>query len=140
MKPPKIHPSFVTSGSQILVSNCSCRESEKGTSHSSSSRDGRESVATVVTSASNTSSNETLKCHGSMGDLSSTYGTLPCVPENSPSQVKYDVVHSSKVPPVERHNSECVLYYAANKNAKVTVVFFFFFFFKFSRLPYCNYD
>ena len=113
----------------------SCRESEKNTCNSS--RDGRESVATVVTNSSNSSSNDTLKCHGSMGDLSSTYSTLPCVPDNgiatqatsvsstgatlngTQPQVKYDVVHSSKVPPVERHNSECILFYGQNKNAKV---------------------
>ncbi|CAG0923112.1 unnamed protein product [Notodromas monacha] len=86
------------------------------------SRDGRESVATVVTNSSSNSSSDTLKCHGSLGDLSN-YGHLNnnnnggnnnqliMNSPGSPTHVKYDVAHSAKVPPVERHNSECVLYY-----------------------------
>ncbi|CAG0896068.1 unnamed protein product [Darwinula stevensoni] len=60
-------------------------------------RDGRESV---VTNSSNSSSNETLKCHGSLSDLS----VCPC---------PTSIAHSARVPPPQRHQSECVLYYGA---------------------------
>ena len=73
---------------------------------------GRESVTTVVTNSS-ASSSETLKGHGSLSDLSfsgSNYG------ERRPGQ---NVVHSARIRAPQRYQSESILYYdKSRKQAK----------------------
>ena len=75
----------------------------------------RDSVSTVVThSSGSNSSNETLRWHGSYSDLSSvasggSRGMRP--PEAAVADPSAIVVHSAKVQPAQRHNSESVLYY-----------------------------
>ncbi|CAG0905300.1 unnamed protein product, partial [Cyprideis torosa] len=76
------------------------QQAVSSSSYSDGNSDGRESVITTSTSSSN-SSNDTLRIHGSLGDL-----TAP-----STCQRAYDVgvAHSSRVPPPQRQLSEAVV-------------------------------
>lgn len=74
----------------------------------------RDSVSTVVThSSGSNSSNETLRWHGSYSDLSSVAsgGSRGMRPDTAVADPSALVVHSAKVQPPQRHNSESVLYY-----------------------------
>ena len=70
----------------------------------------RDSISTAVSSSN--SSNETLRWHGSYSDISVTSSAASSGRHLShPAESAAHVVHSAKVSPPQRHNSESVLYY-----------------------------
>ena len=101
-----------------------------GNHQHSQSAGTRDSMASTVltghsgSSSGGSSSNETLRWHGSYSDLSSMPGGRRAVPVD-PS-VTADpaalVVHSAKVQPPQRHNSESVLYYEQQLTSGVKTI------------------
>ncbi|CAG9839234.1 unnamed protein product [Diabrotica balteata] len=82
---------------------------------SNSRSEGRDSV--VTTSSGSISSSETLKCHGSMSDVSVTSHSSSR--NNSNSSTKQLIAHSERVQTPKRHHSESVLYMVEEKESSL---------------------
>lgn len=71
--------------------------------------EGRDSVVTS-NSGSGSSSNDTLKWHGSLSDVSTMSESICHYPSHSVGNMKHLIAHSSKVQAPQRHRSESVLF------------------------------